>query len=327
MAFIGGIIASRAQNMNTLVGANVLLGLSGGVHTCYGLTVGEICPNKYKFLGVVFCVLPSCTSTGFGAYIAIAISRNYSWRYLYYIFLAMMGLAIILQILFYRPPTFKQLHGDDRTPMDELKRIDWIGAILLTTGLTLFLLGVSWGGSPLPWTSSRILGLLITGGIVLFIMFPIWEIYSKTPNALIPMHFFKDVRGFVMMVIIGSVSGTVYVATAIIWPSQVAAIYASSITNWQEKAWASTTIAFGIWGGIVILGPLVSIIKHVRIQLIVMMGVSVAFMGALASCNAGNFGRSAAFSFLATFPAGILEIMSVLLVQMDSNDADLGTVL
>jgi len=33
------------------------------------------------------------------------------------------------------------------------------------------------------------------------------------------------------------------------------------------------------------------------------------------------------FSFLATFPAGILEIMSVLLVQMDSNDADLGTVL
>ena len=76
-----------------------------------------------------------------------------------------------------------------------------------------------------------------------------------------------------------------------------------------------------------ILGPLVSIIKHVRIQLIVMMGVSVAFMGALASCNAGNFGQSAAFSFLATFPAGILEIMSVLLVQMDSNDADLGTVL
>jgi Fungal trichothecene efflux pump (TRI12) len=141
------------------------------------------------------------------------------------------------------------------------------------------------------------------------------------------MQFFKDVRGFVMLVIIGSVSGTVYVATAIIWPSQVAAIYASSITSWQEKAWASTTIAFGIWGGIVTLGPLVSILKHVRIQLIVYMAVSVAFLGALASCKSGNFGQSAAFSFLATYPAGILEIMSVLLVQMDSNDADLGTVL
>ncbi len=70
--------------MNTLIGANVsspphcmsqtntfqvLLGLAAGVHTCYGLTVGEICPNKYKFLGVVFCVIPSCIPTGFGAYL------------------------------------------------------------------------------------------------------------------------------------------------------------------------------------------------------------------------------------------------------------------
>ena len=71
------------------------------------------------------------------------------------------------------------------------------------------------------------------------------------------------------------------------------------------------------------------------------MSVSVAFLGrqqplcsarsfltnagALASCNSSNFSRSAAFSFLAAFPAGILEVMSGLLVQMDSIDADLGT--
>lgn len=64
------------------------------------------------------------------------------------------------------------------------------------------------------------------------------------------------------------------------------AIYASSVTTWQEKAWASTTVAFGIWGGIVMLGPLIPIIKHVRIQMIVMMAVSVAFMGMFtAVCN------------------------------------------
>jgi MFS family permease len=66
---LGGIIACTAQNMNTLIGANVLLGLSGGVHTCYGLTVGEICPNKYKFVGIALCVVPSIICTGFGAYI------------------------------------------------------------------------------------------------------------------------------------------------------------------------------------------------------------------------------------------------------------------
>jgi hypothetical protein len=237
-----------------------------------------------------------------------------------------MGVAVILQFLFYRPPTFKQLHGNDRTRKQELKRVDWIGAFLLIAGLVLFLLGVSWGGEPLPWTSSKILGLLISGGIILFIIFPLWEIYSHTPNPLIPMHFFKDIRGFLMMIVIGSVSGTVYLASALIWPSQVAAIYASSVTNWQAKGWASTTVAFGIYGGLITLVPLVGVLKHVRIQLIVYMAVSISFLGALASCNSGNFGRSAAFSFLATFPVGALEMMSILLVQMDSNDADLGTV-
>jgi hypothetical protein len=63
--------------------------------------------------------------------------------------------------------------------------------------------------------------LTISGGITL-IIFGFWEAYSGTPNALVPMHFFKDVRGFTMLFIIGSVSGTIYTATAIIWPSQVA---------------------------------------------------------------------------------------------------------
>lgn len=74
-----------------------------------------------------------------------------------------------------------------------------------------------------------------------------------------------------------------------------------------------------------------------------MMSVFVAFMGmsngpflkkcstdnavgALVTCNSSNFGQSAAFSFLAALPAGILEVMAGLLVQFDSNDADLGMV-
>ena len=74
-----------------------------------------------------------------------------------------------------------------------------------------------------------------------------------------------------------------------------------------------------------VLSPLIGLGKFVRFQLIAMMAVSVAFLGALISCNPGNFSQSAAFSFLATFPAGILEVASGLLVQLDSNDADLGT--
>lgn len=102
----------------------------------------------------------------------------------------MMGPAIVLQFIYYRPPGFKQLHGNTRTIMQEVKRVDWVGAFLLVTGLALFLLGVSWGpsslppfwyilliytlgGSPLPWKSARILGLVISGGLVL-VSFVFW---------------------------------------------------------------------------------------------------------------------------------------------------------
>lgn len=153
-----------------------------------------------------------------------------------------MGFSVILMILFYHPPSFRQLHGHERTRMQEVKRVDWVGMLLLVAGLVLFLLGVSWGecyltlhksweakksptgGQPLSWSSSRILGLLISGVVVL-IAFGFWEVYSHTPNPLVPMHFFKDVRGFTMLFIICGVSGVTYTATAIIWPSQVAYVF------------------------------------------------------------------------------------------------------
>lgn len=48
-------------------------------------------------------------------------------------------------LVFYHPPSFRQLHGNSRTRMQEIKRIDWVGILLLVAGLVLFLLGVSWG--------------------------------------------------------------------------------------------------------------------------------------------------------------------------------------
>lgn len=57
----------------------------------------------------------------------------------------MMVFCIALQVVFYRPPSFQQLHRGTRTVKGELKRIDYIGCFLIVAGLILFLLGVSWG--------------------------------------------------------------------------------------------------------------------------------------------------------------------------------------
>ncbi|KIW84313.1 hypothetical protein Z517_03563 [Fonsecaea pedrosoi CBS 271.37] len=320
LGILGGIVACTAKTMNTLIGANVLLGLGAGVHTCYTLFIGEICPNKYKYLGIMFTVIPNVIPTGFGAYLALMLVHNANWRWVYYIEIMIMVPGLILQYLYYRPPTFHQLHGGNRTRWQEFRRVDHLGLFLLCSGLTLFILGISWGGQPLPWTSGKILGLIISGGVLLIIF-----AVSKVPNKLVPLYFFRDLRGFVCLITIEMVSGTIYIALSIIWPSQVAQVYGAGATGWQDNAWLSTTVAFGIWGGIVLCGSVFHIVKHVRLQLIIYMIIVVAFSGALASGNTENKGQSAAFSFLTTFPVGILEVVPGILVQLEIDDTELGT--
>ena len=124
---------------------------------------------------------------------------------------------------------------EDSHGRDQAYRLGWnvvacgrVGPLLtrsilgyvISTGFTPYT-NIQLGGAPLPWSSARILGLLISGAITL-VLFGFWEVYSHTPNPLIPMHLFKDVRGFTVLFIISAVSGTVYLTTAILWPSQVA---------------------------------------------------------------------------------------------------------
>jgi hypothetical protein len=57
-----------------------------------------------------------------------------------------MTFVLIMQVIFYRPASFQQLHRDTRTKTGELKRLDFLGCLLIIAGLVLLLLGVSWGG-------------------------------------------------------------------------------------------------------------------------------------------------------------------------------------
>lgn len=41
---------------------------------------------------------------------------------------------MVLQILFYRPPSFYQLRGDDHLREAELKRINWVGLFRHVSG-------------------------------------------------------------------------------------------------------------------------------------------------------------------------------------------------
>lgn len=75
-----------------------------------------------------------------------------------------------------------------------------------------------------------------------------------------------------------------------------------------------------------IFGSVFHVIKHSRLQCVLLLATSTAFLGALSSVNSSNRASAAAFSFLAALPAGVLELIPGILIQLEADDVDLGTV-
>lgn len=138
------------------------------------------------------------------------------------------------------------------------------------------------------------------------------------------MRFFRDLRGFTCLEVISATYGIINIALFVMWPQQVTYIFGSTVSSWEESAWLSTTAAFGLWGGIVILGPFMSWIGHIRYQILVASIWMTAFLGAMASITVESKSRAIAFSFLAGWTIGWGEVIAAIIVQYVVSDQDLG---
>src|SRR5690348_12837568 len=81
-------------------------------------------------------------------------------------------LSISFWVLFYYPPDFNHLHRT-RSRWQEVKSIDFVGIVLFTGGLLIFLMGLSWGGILYPWKSAHVIGTIVAGfsTIVAFVLY------------------------------------------------------------------------------------------------------------------------------------------------------------
>ena len=108
-------------------------------------------------------------------------SEYVNWRWIAWINLPLMGCALILL------PIFLTLRNERSSTISKIRRVDWPGIVLLTVGMTCFILAVAWGGQMFPWTSWQTIFPLVLGVITLG-LFAWYEKYPKEP-ALSPRLF------------------------------------------------------------------------------------------------------------------------------------------
>ena len=79
-----------------------------------------------------------------------------------------------------------------------------VGLFLWTAGLTIFLMGISWGGTIYPWKSAAVISSIVIGAVVLIVLM-VWEWKADLPYPAIPVKFFGN-RGFMALVACATVA-------------------------------------------------------------------------------------------------------------------------
>ncbi|GLB66441.1 MDR family MFS transporter [Arthrobacter mangrovi] len=173
----GSVLAGLSQDMPTLLTARVIQGAAmGGLTALAQAIIGSIIPprERGRYAGYMGAVMAVATAGGplLGGFI---VDSPLGWRWTFFVCVPLAVVSLIMLQL-----TLKISHV--RRPA----RIDWLGSILLTAGVSILLIWVSFAGKAgyYEWVSGRS-ALMVGTGVVLLALLVFVE--SKVAQPIIPL--------------------------------------------------------------------------------------------------------------------------------------------
>ncbi len=180
LIFLGGsMLSGLSQSMGELIAFRALQGMgAGGLMVGAQAIIADIVPprDRGRYMGVIGAVFAVASVAGplLGGFLVEAIS----WRWVFYVNMPIGVLAVLVV-------TFR-LHL--YTPSQRCS-IDYLGAALLTAGVSALILVTTWGGSQYAWGSAVVVGLAVAG-VVLLAAF-IWQ-ERRAAEPIIPLSLFRS---------------------------------------------------------------------------------------------------------------------------------------
>ncbi|TGB05712.1 MDR family MFS transporter [Streptomyces sp. MZ04] len=214
---VGSAASGMAQDMGQLIGFRALQGLgAGGLMVGVMAIIGDLVPprERGKYQGMMAGVM-ALAMIG-GPLVGGTITDHWGWRWSFYINLP-LGVVALLAVS-------AVLH----LPKKRSKvRIDYLGAALLTVGITSIVLVTTWGGTEYAWDSAVIMELI---GIGVASLIGFLFVQTKAAEPIMPLHIFKS-RNFTLMSVIGFITGFVMFGAVLFLPLYQQSVQGASATN------------------------------------------------------------------------------------------------
>jgi EmrB/QacA subfamily drug resistance transporter len=172
----GSIAAGLAQTTGQLIGARALQGVGvGGLQSLVQIAIAAMIPprERGRYAGYQSSVTALSTIGGplLGGF--IVDTSWLGWRWCFFIGVPVAVLALVLLQLTLRLPVLRR----------ENVRIDYWGATLITGGVSLLLIWVSFAGDSFPWASWQTAAMV--GGTVVLLGLAAW-VETRAAEPVVP---------------------------------------------------------------------------------------------------------------------------------------------
>ena len=178
----GSVMAGLSETIPLLLAARVIQGVAmGGLTALAQAIIGSMIPprDRGKYSGYMGGVMAVGTAGGplLGGFI---VDSPLGWRWTFFVCVPLAVVALILLQITLKIPHVKRP-----------AKIDWLGSILLTSGVSLLLIWVSFAGNPdyYDWWSWQS-GLMVGGGVLLLALLVLVE--SKVEQPIIPLKIISE---------------------------------------------------------------------------------------------------------------------------------------
>ncbi|KAL2210417.1 MFS general substrate transporter [Sarocladium strictum] len=273
----GAIVCSLAQTTLTVVAGTTLVGFGAGVIMVAYPGIAELLPNKYRGIGIgwtEFCItIPWGSLSGL---IGTQLYLKASWRWCYYITIIYASIVLVGTFICYFPPSRPQ-HDYEKSRWQQVKELDYIGLFLFATGLTLFLVGVTFLGA--AHRSMTLVVVTIAVGACVFISAFIYD-FTVPKKPLFPLKLLRMYREFTVYLIILFICGMIWQAMITLGNQGTLFMFTNDIVDIGIISIpANVSAVLGGW----IMPSLVHKIKHIRYQFIFALLLQTAFTASYAT--------------------------------------------